>query len=135
MQTKVLFGSLLIIAALAQATEALPLPPAVAITYSNQCFGLNSGDLSGLRITLLRGPGKSLWTVTYIRDELPFLASAEYYATSGAISFEGTNGGGPEIHFAGTVDAKELRVSSEGKSVVLRAISNIESKIPFCAEY
>jgi hypothetical protein len=123
--------------ALSQAGEAkaAPLPPAGVFTYSNQCFEHESGDLSGLRVTLLHGPGGHIWAVTYVNDEAPFLASTEYDLKSGSISFEGTNGGEPEAHFVGSVDTNALFVSKDGRPAVrLRAISNTDSKIPYCPE-
>ena len=77
--------SLAVLLVLAREVNAAPLPSAGAFTYSDQCISRGSGDLYGLRITLLRGLGGNIWAITYVEDEAPFLAFAKYDAKTGAV--------------------------------------------------
>jgi hypothetical protein len=119
---------------LAGEANAAPLPSAGAFTYSDQCFSRGSSDLYGLRITLLRGLGGNIWAVTYVEDEAPFLAFANYDAKTGAVRFDGANEGEPTWHIEGVADTNVLRGTRDGAPITLPAISNSETKIPYCPE-
>jgi len=120
---------------LAGEANAAALPPVGVFTYSDQCFSRGSGDLYGLRITLLRGHGPAnIWAVTYVEDEEPFLAFANYDPKTGAVEIDGANQGEPTWHIEGVADTKELRGTRDGSPIILPAISNSEAKIPYCGE-
>ena len=113
--------------------NAAPLPPVGVFTYSDQCISRESDDLYGFRITLLRGHGPAnTWAVTYVEDQEPFLAFANYDAKTGAVRIDGANQGGPTWHIEGVADTKELRGTRDGSPMTLHAISNSQAKIPYC---
>ncbi len=124
--------SLAVSLVLAGEANAAPLPPAGVFTYSDQCFSRGSGDLYGLRITLLRGLGGSIWAVTYVDDKEPSLAFAEYDAKTGAISFDGASATDPTMRIEGSVDTSALRGKMGSSPMTLPAISNSETKTPYC---
>ncbi|HWY61663.1 MAG TPA: hypothetical protein VNW15_07155 [Rhizomicrobium sp.] len=114
--------------------SAAPLPQAGAFTYSNQCFSRGSGDLYGLRITLLRHPGGGPWAVTYIDDEAPLLGIVDFWEKSGAIHFAVTDEGKVVTRIEGVVDTQSLRGTKDGTPITLPSISNGETKTPYCGE-
>ena len=126
--------SLAVLLVLAGEANAAPLPSAGVFTYSDQCFSRGSGDLYGLRITLLRGLGGNIWAVTYVEDEAPFLAFANYDAKTGAVRFDVANEGEPTWHIEGVADTNVLRGTRDGAPITLPAISNSETKTPYCGE-
>lgn len=130
MKRTVTMAGIAILASLAGTSAALAVPPVAA--YSSMCYGAETGDIGGKRMSIVRFPDNETYVIFQSGEGALMdaeMAKANLNASTGALSFKLKN-----QTIKGTLTNDSFAYKEYNIKEVLPRLSDYQARLPGCRQ-